>query len=187
MPDKLPPEKEMINEIIAAMYNGGNEGSINFEDFLRSKNWEFKSERALERFRLKYLKTGWAHFRGDGLTWLKKEALHKLDAWGTYIDYNAFEIKMIKDHWLVEKKAERVKRRKESIEFILKNTSSIVAILLSLSTVIITIISIFDKRELKSLEQEVTKLKTAQDTLIQKLNLPKSTQSTVSIVDTAKK
>ncbi len=113
---------------------------------------------------------------GDENIKLSPDGIKLMEEYGSYTSYMVNLI--YKNDENVHKKYKRL-RFKERIEFILKNTSTVVAIILGLSTVSVTILSIFDKRELKSLEQEVKQLRMAQDTLIQKLHLPQMTSNSL--------
>ena len=178
MSDKQISEIEMIEVVLKGLYNNGDPKEINLYDFIKEAGWEFKNKRDLERFIEGCQGTTWIYFNErNGKAGFTDVGLLEYEGHGSYNEYLATSREDI------IRKGQKIKKKKKikKFEFIIKNTSSIVAILLSLSTVVVSIISIFDKQELRSLEQEVKQLRTVQDTLIQKLNLSQMPSSTLPI------
>lgn len=184
---ELKPQIQVIDKIATYLYNDGNPRSGNLYELLKKNGFKFKNEVEKNRFIDTYLVEGWfyldmetgeTHLTEIGIRYCEEEeeiSYEKTLAVSHALAWSDLRKKIIKS---------KTKRQRSRFKYVIRNTSSIVAIILSLSTVLVTIISIFEKRELRSLEQEVKQLREGQDTLIQKLNLAQKPQDSIQVEDT---
>jgi hypothetical protein len=173
--EKIEESFSKIDALAKYLYNNANPIEVDINEYARTAtNWKPDNEREADFFDLLLFENSWFQYdEANGLFGLTESGKNDYEIYGSYTEYQ----KASKDFlwYRIQKKKDKFKekKRKNKFKYIIKNTSSVVAILLSLSTLLVTIISIFDKRELRSLEQEVKQLRAGQDTLIQRLNSPK--------------
>lgn len=172
----LPDMFDELNDVINYLYSSGNTVIENIDVLVDKFYSENSFNPKKEIIRCKFLSA-----YGDNQIKINYEGIKMITDYGSYKSYMLDW--MYKNNDTIErmKAVENKSKARDNIEFILKNTTSIVAILLSLSSVVVALVSIFDKRELRSLEQELRQLKTAQDTLILKLSKSPIKEDTIVI------
>lgn len=111
----------------------------------------------------------WADLWPDNEVSLTEKGQSSLDSWESYLHFVTEDIRVNRAKYSEDYKKEKRKSYRENVEFYLKNSSSIVAILLSLSVLVTTIISLTGQSKQRQIENELKQIKLGQDSLLIKL------------------
>jgi len=158
-----------VSILFDELYNKGNPIRVNLSQYVLNKKWSFNSTRELSKFFELITLYEWADLWPDNEVSLTEKGQSSLDSWESYLHFVTEDIRVNRAKYSEDYKKEKRKSYRENVEFYLKNSSSIVAILLSLSVLVTTIISLTGQSKQRQIENELKQIKLGQDSLLIKL------------------